>query len=297
MTGSGWQNRPQDSASASQNEQSGRKKRVAVLTSSGPHHRYLVATLRAAGFDIGAVVVEPWSAQRRRKLKGRRSNWAWAVYHDVRRKVLGLDAYRRGAFADLPTPMGPEPRTVTVDSINDQAVVDVLRQVRPDVTVVMGTSIIKDKVLAEAGDVVLNLHGGYLPDYRGNHCFFFALSNGDFDKVGTTIHFVDRGIDTGDLLEVVVPALRSTDNAEAMYCRAEKAAVHRLVTWLDHYERGGELPRTPQGRKGKLHNIRDRKPQHDLSVWWRRRTGRLVVPDREARAPMPLPGKREDVPN
>lgn len=287
---------PRNARSSARSGGQNRRKRVAVLTSSGPHHRYLVATLRAAGFDIGAVVVEPWSAQRARKWKkGRRSNWAWAVYHDVRRQVLGLDAYRRGAFADLPTPLGPEPRTVTVDWINDQAVVDVLRQARPDVTVVMGTSIIKDKVLAEAGDVVLNLHGGYLPDYRGNHCFFFALSNGDFDKVGTTIHFVDRGIDTGDLLEVVVPALRSTDNAEAMYCRAEKAAVHRLVAWLDHYERGGELPRTPQGRKGKLHNIRDRKPQHDLSVWWRRRTGRLVVPDREARAPMPLPGKREDV--
>jgi methionyl-tRNA formyltransferase len=273
------------------------RKRIAVLTSSGPHHRYLVATLRAAGFDVGAVVIEPWKAQRHRKWKlGRRKDWAWAVYHDLRRKVLGLDAYRRGAFADLPTPLGPEPPTITVDWINDQAVVDTLRQARPDVTVVMGTSIIKDRVLEAAGDVVLNLHGGYLPDYRGNHCIFFALHNGDFDKVGTTIHFVDRGIDTGDLLEVVVPALRPDDNAEAMYCRAELAAVHRLVSWLDHYERGGELVRTPQGRKGKLHNIRDRKPQHDLSVWLRRRTGRLRVPDREARAPLPLPALREELP-
>jgi methionyl-tRNA formyltransferase len=270
---------------------------IAVLTSDGPHHRYLVATLRAAGFDVRLVVVEPWAAQRRRRWARRRyKDWAWIAYHDWRRRLLGLDAYRRGAFADLPRPLGPEPTTVTVDWINDQAVIDALRDARPDVTVVMGTSIIADRVLAEAGEVVLNLHGGYLPDYRGNHCFFFALYNADFDHVGTTIHFVDRGIDTGDILEVVVPALRSTDNAEAFYSRAERAAVHRLVTWLDHYEKGGELPRQPQGKKGTLYNTRDRKPHHDLSVWWRRRTGRLVVPDREAPAPMPQPPTRQDAP-
>jgi methionyl-tRNA formyltransferase len=271
------------------------RKRIAVLTSDGPHHRYLVATLRAAGFDLRAVVIEPWAAQRRRKWdRGKYVDWAWAVYHDWRRRLLGLDAYRRGAFADLPTPMGPEPRTLMVSSVNDRRVLDLLQEVEPELTVVMGTGIIGKRVLGAAG-TVLNLHGGHLPDYKGNHCFFFALYNGDFDHVGTSIHFVDPGVDTGDIVEVVVPGLRPSDNAEALYCRAERAAVHRLVTLLDHWERGGRLPRTPQPKHGRQYDIRDRKPQHDLSVWWRRRTGRLAVPYREASAPQPLPGEREDV--
>ena len=272
------------------------RKRLAVLCSDGPHHRYLVATLRAAGFDLRAVVVEPWAAQRRRRLKRKRwGDWAWIVYHDWRRRLLGLDAYRRGYFGNPPTPTGPLPRTLIVDSINDKAVVELLRDVQPEVTVVMGTGILGRKVLEAAGDVVLNVHGGYLPDYKGNHCFFFALADGAWDRIGSTIHFVDPGVDTGDILEVVEPALHKGDNAEMLYSRAEMAAVHRLVTWLDHYERGGGLPRTPQPQRGRQYNIRDRKPKHDLSVWWRRRTGRLVVPDREAPAPAPLPGAREDV--
>lgn len=270
--------------------------RVAVLCSDGPHHRYLVATLLAAGFDVRAVVVEPWAAQRRRKWERKRyADWAWAVYHDWRRRLLGLDAYRRGAFADLPQHMGPAPTTLTVRSVNDPTVAALLAEVEPEATVVMGTSIIGKRTLVAAGPVVLNLHGGCLPDYKGNHCMFFALYHGDFDRIGTTIHFVDPGVDTGDIVEVVRPALRPTDNAEALYCRAERAAVHRLVTLLDHYERGGALPRTPQPPRGRQYNIRDRKPQHDLSLWWRRRTGRLVVPEREAPAPAPLPGHREDV--
>lgn len=273
------------------------RKRLVVLTSDGPHHRYLVATLLAAGFDVRAVVIEPWAAQRRRKWQRRKyQDWAWAVYHDWRRRLLGLDAYRRGAFADLPSPMAPEPLVLTVPSVNDPAVVGLLETTRPDATIIMGTGIVGKRVLVAAGDVVLNVHGGYLPDYRGNHCFFFALYNGDFDHVGTTVHFVDPGVDTGDVLEVVVPALRGSDNAEAMYSRAERMAVHRLVAWLDHWERGGRLPRTPQAvESGRQYDIRDRKPRHDLSVWWRRRTGRLRVPDREAPAPAPLPGHREDV--
>lgn len=272
------------------------RKRIAVLTSDGPHHRYLVATLRAAGFDVRAVMVEPWAAQRRRRLQRKRhADWAWIVYHDWRRRLLGLDAYRRGYFGNPPTPTGPEPRTLTVDRVNDPAVVELLREMAPDVTVVMGTGILGKRVLGAAGDVVLNIHGGYLPDYRGNHCFFFALSDAAWDRVGSTIHFVDLGVDTGDILDVVVPALHRGDNAEMLYSRAELAAVHRLVTWLDHYERGGTLPRTPQPPRGRQFDIRDRKPWHDLSVWWRRRTGRLAVPDREAPAPTPLPGQREDV--
>ena len=272
------------------------RKRLAVLCSDGPHHSYLVATLRAAGFDVRAVVVEPWAAQRRRRLKRKRyADWAWIVYHDLRRRLFGLDNYRRGYFGNPPTPTGPLPRTLIVDSINDKAVVELLQDVQPEVTVVMGTGILGRKVLEAAGAVVLNIHGGYLPDYKGNHCFFFALHDGAWDRIGSTIHFVDPGVDTGDILEVVVPALHKGDNAEMLYSRAELAAVHRLVTWLDHYERGGKLPRTPQPERGRQYNIRDRKPQHDLSVWWRRRTGRLAVPHREAPAPAPLPGAREDV--
>src|SRR5688500_845451 len=136
------------------------RKRIAVLTSDGPHHRYLVATLRLAGFDVRAVVVEPWAAQRRRKWDRRKyADWAWAVYHDWRRRLLGLDAYRRGAFADLPTPMGPEPRTFVVASVNDRRVVDLLQEVEPEMTVVMGTGIIGKRVLGAAGTAV-NLQGG-----------------------------------------------------------------------------------------------------------------------------------------
>lgn len=254
---------------------------VAVLCSDGPHHRYLVSALGAAGFDLSAVVIEPDSAQRKRTFRARRyRDWYWSTYHSVRRKALGLNAYRRRYFSDAPIPV-TVPRTVlTVDSINSAPVIDLIARIKPDITIVMGTSILSKRLLGVTGPVTLNVHGGYLPDYRGNHCFFFAVSNGDFDKIGSTIHFVDANIDSGDLVEVIKPPIRSSDNPERLYCRAEKIAIHHLVTWLHYAEAGGVIPRQPQPFKGKLYRTRDRKLRHELSYWWRRTTGRLELPDR-----------------
>jgi methionyl-tRNA formyltransferase len=253
--------------------------KVALLRSDAPHHRYL-GLLLARRFEIVAVVVEPAVSQRRRLLRrGRYRDYAAHVYHLLRRRLLGLEAYRRGSFAALhaveePTAADP----LTVEWINDVRARDLLASARPQATVVIGTSILDPELLAAAGPVVLNVHGGYLPDYRGNHCVFFALYEGAFDRIGATIHFIDAGIDTGDIVEVVRPPIEPEDTAETLYCRGEMLAFHRLAAWLQHYEKTGELPRSPQPRRGRLYRMRDRTPYHDLALWLRRKTGRLELP-------------------
>lgn len=264
--------------------------KIAILCGDGPHHAYLSTLLRLR-FDVAAVVMEPGAAQLRRVRRRRQwRNWMAGVYHAWRRRAFGLDAYRRHYFA-LPAewPAPPPCERLTVDSINDPAVPALLARIRPDVTLVIGTTILGRAVLEAAGPRVINLHGGYLPDYRGNHCFFFALRDRAWDRIGSSIHFVNEGIDTGDLVEVVRPALHPGDTAEMLYCRAEKRAIHRLAEWLGHLQAGGTLPRRPQERRGRLYLTRDRTPLTDVVHWLRVRTGRLAVPECPAPALPPLP--------
>ncbi|WP_029005937.1 formyl transferase [Azorhizobium doebereinerae] len=252
--------------------------RIAILCSDDAHHGYLVARL-AERFDIAAVVVEPGDAQTRRlRRRGRYRDWLWARYHRLRRDLTGLNRYRRAYFGGG----GPRPVPGAVwletETANAPAVADLLRASRPDVTVVMGTSILKPPVL-EAGRCAINIHGGYLPFYRGNHCFFFALYEERFDRIGSTIHFVDAGIDTGDIIELVVPPLHADDNAERLYCRAEKMAIDRLAEHLARLEQGRPLPRRPQAGTGRTFRTRDRHPWHDLHLWARRRLGLTRLPE------------------
>lgn len=246
--------------------------RVAVLCADDAHHAYLVPLLRGR-FDVVAVVVEPGAAQTRRwrRIGRYRDYLAW-VCNGWRRRLTGLDRRRRRYFRDPPpVPEGAvEPCLLEVAWINDPAVREILAQTTPDVIVVMGAGILGRELLAAIDVPILNVHGGYLPDYRGNHCFFWALYHGDFDRIGTTLHFVDEGIDSGDIVAHVVPEVRLSDDAETLYCRAEKLALHRLADLLADYEAGRPLPRLPPSSGGRLFRMRDRWPHHDLALGLRR---------------------------
>ncbi len=58
--------------------------------------------------------------------------------------------------------------------------------------------IIGGDTLAAAGCPFLNLHIGYLPYNRGAHPNFWAHADGT--PSGVTIHLIDAGVDTGDIL-------------------------------------------------------------------------------------------------
>ena len=59
--------------------------------------------------------------------------------------------------------------------------------------------ILKKQHINRAKEVMINLHMAPLPEYRGCNQFSFAIMNGA-NIFGTTIHKIDSGIDSGDIL-------------------------------------------------------------------------------------------------
>ena len=238
--------------------------------------------------------MEPSSEQlRRRRRQGRYVDYLAGLYHLWRRRLNGYAAYRRQYFAVAPPAHASQPQPIRhrVTSINAPETAHVLQTVQPDAVVVISTSIIAPRILALSNGPVLNIHGGCLPYYKGNHCYFFALYHGAFDRIGSTIHFVSQGVDTGDIVEVIRPELREDDTPETLYCRGQMLAIHRLAEWLDHFARGGCIPRTPQEPVGRAYRTRSRSPIDDLWFTLRRKTGRLKIPNRPAAPLLPLPSR------
>jgi hypothetical protein len=87
-----------------------------------------------------------------------------------------------------------------VQSVNDDGVIDLLVEARPSLVVVNGTRIVAPRVLDVITCPVINMHAGITPRYRGVHGGYWALVEGRPDLVGTTVHLVDPGIDTGGIL-------------------------------------------------------------------------------------------------
>ena len=73
-------------------------------------------------------------------------------------------------------------------------------RVAPDLNVsVSYDQIVRRPLLKVAPKGFVNFHAGKLPFYRGRNVVNWALINGE-TEIGLTAHFMDEGIDTGDIL-------------------------------------------------------------------------------------------------
>jgi folate-dependent phosphoribosylglycinamide formyltransferase PurN len=87
-----------------------------------------------------------------------------------------------------------------VPSINHPSVIDALQAHQPEVVVINGTRIIAKRVLECVEAPFINTHTGITPSYRGVHGGYWALAEGKPELAGVTVHYVDAGIDTGDVI-------------------------------------------------------------------------------------------------
>lgn len=93
-------------------------------------------------------------------------------------------------------------RVVRTRGTNTPETLAALRELAPGVIVIGQTGILRKTLLSIPRLGTLNGHPGVLPDYRGIDSFQWAILNGEPEKVGVTVHWVDTGVDTGPILRV-----------------------------------------------------------------------------------------------
>lgn len=267
--------------------------RIVVLSTDDPHQRYLLHELERR-FGLVGVILERNRAQVRRLWRRRRYRaWIYRKYHAARSRWTGRSRYRRAFFLPLiPEGTGWPETTLEVDWVNGRAAREAVARWQPDVTVVCGTGIIRRSLLAYTG-LTINIHGGCLPEYKGNHCIFFAFYQSRFDQIGGTLHEVTRRLDSGPIFDLSRPSIYPHDDDETLYCRSVHLAMQRLFELLEGVRAGRQPSGVPQPPGGRVFRHRDRTPWLDLVLWIRRRLGlhrvpcipeiRTGPPDRESR--------------
>ena len=91
-------------------------------------------------------------------------------------------------------------KLANVSSVNHKSTIELIQNMNPDLIIVNGTRIISKKVLESTNCKFINTHAGITPKYRGVHGLYWALINNDAEHGGVTVHFVDSGIDTGNII-------------------------------------------------------------------------------------------------
>jgi len=107
-----------------------------------------------------------------------------------------------------------------MQNVNSTENLEILGNYRADLFVSMSfNQILKKPILGLAPKGFINCHAGALPYYRGRNILNWALIN-DAKEFGVTVHYVDEGIDTGDIILQRMSAISDADTYATLLERA-----------------------------------------------------------------------------
>jgi methionyl-tRNA formyltransferase len=209
--------------------------KVVLVTHDSAFGRFVAATLYEAS-AVDAVLVET-------------ARPSWRFYWRKLRRVGVVDFafqawlarwYRREGARSLPERTMPPHERIT--SANDYPFDP------GDLVIGFGTSVIAAATLARLPNGFLNLHTGFLPDYRGVKSEFWALARHDQAHIGWTLHYMTPALDAGD----IVLRRRVAWNGEspaALRAKLLLDAAPKIAALLSdaRTRRDAPLPRSPQG--------------------------------------------------
>ncbi len=134
--------------------------------------------------------------------------------------------------------------------------IETLKSLNPDyILSVHFPYIIPESVLDIPRCGVLNLHPAYLPYNRGWHTPSWAIWEGT--PYGATLHFMDAGLDSGDIVRQARLEVRPDDTANSLYRRV-KILEYRVFREAWPLIASGDFTRTPQpAGEGTLHKKSD----------------------------------------
>lgn len=106
-----------------------------------------------------------------------------------------------------------------------------------------------------------NFHPAPLPEYKGRDLCYHAIMNGE-TSFGATVHYMDEGFDTGDIIEVVRQFMFPSDTADTLSERTIKLSKELFIRYLPKILENTVFPRTPNVggtyyKKGLINDVID----------------------------------------
>jgi hypothetical protein len=170
------------------------------------------------------------------------------------RRVVGAVLRRVAAIVDPPARFlasgqfeGFAENVVVTEPLNMAGMVQAVERERPDLLLLTATGLIDDAVLKIPRVATLNSHPGLLPWVRGNGAVEFAIRQRI--PVGVSVHHVDEGADTGDIVIRHLVPVTPTDTLGSIRQKADEMRWMLLADVVKRFQSGGVPPRWTQDRR------------------------------------------------
>lgn len=136
---------------------------------------------------------------------------------------------------------------IDYDQLDEPQLIEKVKKLDVDAAVVCSFNYKIPRVLMNATrDGFINVHPSMLPKYRGGNPYSRVIMNGE-TETGVTIHFMDEGFDTGDIIAQKAYHIHSKATMGTIFNELNVLGIELLLQVLQAYETE-ELPRIPQPR-------------------------------------------------
>ncbi|MEP7286094.1 MAG: formyltransferase family protein [Chloroflexota bacterium] len=170
--------------------------------------------------------------------------------------VLHPEAKRKfGAEIIHATGIDPS-QIIDGSTLREPATIEAIKALNPEVGVsALFGYILRREALQLLPAGCVNIHPAYLPYNRGSYPNVWSIIEGT--PAGVTIHYIDEGVDTGDLIAQRQVTIEPTDTGGTLYQKLEQLSVDLFKeTWP--LISAGQAPRVLQAKEaGTTHRVRD----------------------------------------
>ena len=178
---------------------------LVALVGDAPHTWIMIGALRERFGDFPVILEDGESdhvfwARRKRRLGMLKTASMQAARIPLKLTKRGTDKIIANLVATENLTTQPPNDILRVQSVNHADTRSALKALAPKAVFVCSTRMIGAETLASVKAPFVNYHSGINPAYRGMFGGYFALANGEPEHFGATLHLVDKGVDTGEVL-------------------------------------------------------------------------------------------------
>lgn len=174
---------------------------------------FAVAPLQAmidAGHEVAAVITQPDKAKGRGK------------------KLQPTPVKEKALEHNIPV-YQPE-------KVKAEDTVELLKSLKPQVIVVAAYGqILPESILNIPEYGCINIHASLLPKYRGAAPIEWAIIDGE-EKTGVTTMYMEKGLDTGDMLDKVELAIEPEETGQTLHDKLARVGAELILVTLKKLE-------------------------------------------------------------
>ena len=123
------------------------------------------------------------------------------------------------------------------EKLKDESFIQQLRNLQADVFVVVAFRMLPEVVFTIPPKGTFNVHASILPNYRGAAPIHHAVMNGEVET-GVTTFFLDKNMDTGDIIDTIRVPISPTATTGEMYQKLMEQGAILTIRTLEKINNG-----------------------------------------------------------